>query len=73
MEVIFRDDLAINCVFEIHLPDKNFNPVLSAEPYVASSCGAGITVAVIVVVIGYQLIYLGRMGNKQGNHYGMIK
>ena len=47
--------------------------MLSSEPYALISCVTGIEVAVIVVVIGYQLLYMSGMGGKQGSHGIKIK
>ena len=50
--------ISSNCIVKLHSPDNGLNTSLSADPYAYHSHGAGITVAVAVILIWYQLVYM---------------
>ena len=73
MGVIVREDLARYCIVEFHYIENGLDPSLSAEPYTYLSPDKGITVAVIVIIIWYKVLYKGGMVRQRYNHGGNMK
>ena len=70
--VLFGDELAIDCILKIHYIDNGLDHLLSNEPNIYRSGGAGILVAVLVIQIWDQILYMCGLVCHQDNHAGKI-
>jgi hypothetical protein len=61
MGVIVRDKIALSkCV----VTNEGLHITLSAELYAASSCGTGVTLAVVVIIIEDEFLDMGGRGGQ---------
>jgi hypothetical protein len=70
--VVVQDHLAGDCRLELQPPDNGFDCALSAEPHPSSALGAGIAVALVVVIGGNEFLDMRGLRGEQGHHGGNI-